>query len=102
MDKQERYHGLDFVRAVAMMLGVVLHISMFFRDDFPHHWLAGEYRGDAINTFLVKAIHFFRMQLFMLLAGFFAELVLQKKGMDVLLVIDNYNAHINSELEIFW
>ena len=82
MHSTERYHGLDFVRAIAMMLGVVLHTSMLFRDDFHWPMIAGEYRGDAINTFAVKFIHFFRMQLFIILAGFFAELVFQRKGMD--------------------
>ena len=81
MDKQERYHGLDFVRAVAMMLGVVIHTCCFFRDDIIGLWPAGDYHGDPLNTFTVKFIHFFRMQLFMLLAGFFAELVFQRKGM---------------------
>jgi glucan biosynthesis protein C len=85
MDKQERYHGLDFVRAVAMMLGVVLHISMFFCDVNSFHWIAGEHKRDSLNTFAVMGIHFFRMQLFMLLAGFFAELVLQRKGMNALM-----------------
>ena len=82
MNSSERYHGLDFVRAVAMMLGVVLHTCMLFRDDLHFPMIAGEYRGDAINTFAVKFIHFFRMQLFMILAGFFAELVFQRKGMN--------------------
>ncbi|MDP6232055.1 MAG: acyltransferase family protein [Nitrospinaceae bacterium] len=85
MQGQERYHGLDFVRAVAMMLGVVLHVSMFFCDNNSFHWIAGEHKRDSLNTFAVRSIHFFRMQLFMLLAGFFAELVLQKKGMDALM-----------------
>ena len=85
MGNQERYHGLDFVRAVAMMLGVVLHVSMFFCDNNSFHWIAGEHKRDSINTFAVRGIHFFRMQLFMLLAGFFAELVLQKKGMNALM-----------------
>ncbi len=82
MKPNERYHGLDFVRAVAMMLGVVIHTSMLFRDDFNWPMIAGEYRGDAINTFAIKFIHFFRMQLFIILAGFFAELVFQRKGMN--------------------
>ena len=81
MDNHERYHGLDFVRAVAMMLGVVIHTCCFFRDDIIGLWPAGDYHGDPLNTFTVKFIHFFRMQLFMLLAGFFAELVFQRKGM---------------------
>ena len=85
MDKQERYHGLDFVRAVAMMLGVVLHISMFFCDNNSFHWIGGEHKRDTVNTFAVRGIHLFRMQLFMLLAGFFAELVLKRKGMNLLM-----------------
>ena len=84
MTNQERYHGLDFVRAIAMLLGVVIHTSAYFRDDYIYPWIAGEYRGDGVNTFLVDFIHFFRMQIFMLLAGFFAELVYQRKGMDKL------------------
>ncbi len=84
MKGQERYHGLDFVRAMAMLLGVVIHTSMFFRDDILDSWVTGAYQGDYLNTFAVKFIHFFRMQLFMLLAGFFAELVYQRKGMTYL------------------
>ena len=57
MDKQERYHGLDFVRAVAMMLGVVLHISMFFCDNNSFHWIGGEHKRDSVNTFAVRGIH---------------------------------------------
>ena len=85
MGNHERYHGLDFVRAVAMMLGVVIHTCCFFRDDIINTWPAGDYYGDPLNTFTVKFIHFFRMQLFMLLAGFFAELVFQRKGMNHLM-----------------
>jgi hypothetical protein len=85
MKDQGRYHGLDFVRAVAMMLGVVIHTCCFFRDDIISTWPAGDYHGDPLNTFTVKFIHFFRMQLFMLLAGFFAELVFQRKGMNYLM-----------------
>ena len=85
MDKQVRYHGLDCVRAVAMMLGVVIHTCCFFRDDIIDTWATGDYYGDPLNTYIVKFIHFFRMQLFMLLAGFFAELVLQRKGMNHLI-----------------
>ena len=46
MDKQVRYHGLDCVRAVAMMLGVVIHTCCFFRDDIIDTWATGDYYGD--------------------------------------------------------
>ena len=33
LEKQKRDHELDLVRAVAMMLGLVIHVSIFFMDD---------------------------------------------------------------------
>ena len=60
MDKQERYYGLDFVRAVAMMLGVVIHTCCFFRDDIIDTWATGDYYGDPLNTYIVKFILFFK------------------------------------------
>ena len=30
MNQHERYHGLDFVRAVAMMLGLSVHVNIFY------------------------------------------------------------------------
>jgi uncharacterized membrane protein len=32
MNNQIRYHGLDALRALAMILGVVLHASMFYLE----------------------------------------------------------------------
>ena len=88
---QERYHGLDFVRAIAMLLGVVLHVTVFFMPPAAYTgfftWAAGEYHGDVLNYAASHTIHLFRMQLFFLMAGFFAELVIERKGL-VHLVID--------------
>lgn len=82
---QERYHGLDFVRAIAMLLGVILHVTVFFMPADAYTgfftWAAGEYHGDVLNYAASHTIHLFRMQLFFLMAGFFAELVIERKGM---------------------
>jgi len=81
MDKQERYHGLDFVRAVAMMLGLSVHVNVFFCSEDWLFFNTGEYHGDSINQFIAFFIFQFRMPLFYMLAGFFALLVIERKGL---------------------
>ena len=85
MKKQERYHGLDFVRAMAMLLGLVLHVCIFFMPVDNYLWVSGEYSGDPVNRWLLNFIHLFRMELFFFMAGFFAELVIFRKGFGNLL-----------------
>ena len=85
MKTQERYHGLDFVRAMAMLLGLGLHVCIFFMPAESYLWFSGEYSGDPVNRWLLNFIHFFRMELFFLMAGFFAELVISRKGFPRLL-----------------
>ena len=80
MNASERYHGLDFVRAIAMLLGLVLHVCIFFMPADNYKWFSGEYSGDPVNRWLLNFIHLFRMELFFLMAGFFAELVIIRKG----------------------
>ncbi|MEM6472389.1 MAG: acyltransferase family protein [Planctomycetota bacterium] len=74
-----RFHGLDALRAIAMSLGIILHAAwMMIPED------AGAPKIDAsangLFTYLCLAIHTFRMQLFFVLAGLFACLLLQKRG----------------------
>ena len=83
MHNQERYHGLDFVRASAMLLGLVIHTSICFTtDSLRAPFASGNYQGDIINDFACNFIHLFRMQLFFILAGFFANLVIKRKGLN--------------------
>jgi len=81
VDKQERYHGLDFIRAMAMMLGLSVHVNIFYFSEDRMFWNAGEYHGDPINQFIAFFIFQFRMPLFYMLAGFFALLVIERKGL---------------------
>lgn len=77
----ERYHSLDFLRAVAMYLGVILHVTILFGSPDRILWnFYGEYYQDPINYQITWGIHLFRMQFFFLIAGFFAEMVYLKKG----------------------
>jgi len=70
---------MDSLRAVAMFLGLVLHATVVFAlwtNDVnrPHD------EPSRILHYAFEFIHFFRMQLFFLVAGFFSLMVCQKRG----------------------
>lgn len=73
----QRYYGLDSLRGIMMMLGIVLHASFFYLIE------AG-IREQTPSLFLLIVtgfIHQFRMPLFFILAGFFAAMMVVKFGM---------------------
>ena len=69
----DRLHRLDFLRAFALLMGVLLHVLMLFLEPFD----GSEPRLGASIIFIW--IHTWRMPLFMLLAGFFTALSIQKR-----------------------
>lgn len=74
----ERLHALDALRGIALLLGVVLHASMSF---FPvPAWIVVDPDTSPAASLLFFAIHLFRMITFFLIAGFFAHLVLERRG----------------------
>ena len=66
---------------MAMMLGLSVHVNIFYFSEDRMFWSAGEYHGDPINQFVAFFIFQFRMPLFYMLAGFFALLVIERKGL---------------------
>ena len=76
MVAHHRLHGLDAVRAFALLTGIVLHATMSFfipapvLDNSPSSTL-------AITCYV---IHIFRMTLFFLITGFFARVLLHRYG----------------------
>ena len=77
----ERIHYLDSVRAFAMYLGIVLHGTL---PMLPWY---GDYEIKTGYGLLLLFIHGFRMPLFMIISGFFSEMIINKKG--ILKFIDN-------------
>lgn len=74
----ERLHGLDALRAGALLLGVVLHASLSF---FPQQiWIVADDSRSVGAAWLFFAIHLFRMTAFFLIAGLFAHMMLARKG----------------------
>ena len=77
-----RFHNLDFLRAFAMMMGLVIHAPILFtmpdvaRDFQIENMPALESWGWLVMGFISN----WRMPLFFLLSGFFAVLVIEKKA----------------------
>jgi len=68
-----RRHDMDALRAFAMLLGIGLHASMSYINSTP------------VFGILLTAIHGFRMQLFMLVSGYFTMMLYRKRGLKSLL-----------------
>ncbi len=78
-----RFHELDALRAFAMLLGVVLHASMYLVwKEWPV--VADEISPELPYDDIVFAIHGFRMPIFFLLSGFFTALLWQRRGRKML------------------
>ncbi|CAN5245690.1 acyltransferase family protein [soil metagenome] len=74
----DRLHGLDALRGGALLLGVVLHASMAY---FPTRiWVVQDSETSPVASGLFFAIHLFRMTTFFLIAGLFAHMMLNRRG----------------------
>jgi surface polysaccharide O-acyltransferase-like enzyme len=78
-DNSIRYHGLDALRGMAMLLGIVLHAALPYIPNVEAFWPADDSSSHVINT-IFQFIHIWRMPLFFILAGFFANLIISKKS----------------------
>lgn len=78
--KPDRLHGLDAVRGIALMLGVVVHASMSWIPGAQYFWVAHDTNASAMAGFVFYVPHMFRMLLFFLLAGFFARMARERLG----------------------
>jgi peptidoglycan/LPS O-acetylase OafA/YrhL len=74
----ERLHALDAVRGGALMLGVLFHACLPFLVG-PQLWIVDE-APSAELTVTFYVLHIFRMTVFFLLAGFFARMLLERRG----------------------
>ena len=75
-----RYYGLDALRGAMMMLGIVLHGFGFYLVS-PPAGLPADRDTTVVADAVFHFIHSFRMPLFFVLAGFFAALLVDRRGM---------------------
>lgn len=94
----DRWHDLDAVRALALMLGVVLHGVMSFMA--PRVWIVADPLNSPGASIVFYVIHMFRLTTFFVLAGFFARLLLQKRT--VAGFIGNRLKRVGAPLLMFW
>jgi glucan biosynthesis protein C len=74
----ERLHALDAVRSYALLLGVVLHSTAAFLPGFPvPQWVL---EPSVTASVIYYVIHFSRMSAFYFIAGFFARMMLERRG----------------------
>lgn len=76
----QRIHYLDNLRAAAMLLGVFLHSALAYAQPAQSFWLATDTGSSVAIDASIWFIHLFRMSLFFFLSGYFAKLVIEKKG----------------------
>ena len=78
----QRYHNLDFLRAFAMMMGLVMHAPLlFWQPDFAKVFGIGNIApAEEWINIIGRFINNWRMPLFFLLSGFFSVLIIKRKG----------------------
>ncbi|MGL1889143.1 MAG: acyltransferase family protein [Reichenbachiella sp.] len=77
--KVNRIHAMDFLRSIAMYLGVILHAAIVYQIQPRAGWPVDKTDFILFDVYY-EFVHSFRMQLFYLIAGFFANLLLNKIG----------------------
>lgn len=74
-----RYHSLDALRAWMMLLGLVFHVTWLFQPEY--FWnTRTDPQGHVGFQYFFGWVHVFRMQAFFVIAGFFAHLLVARRG----------------------
>jgi hypothetical protein len=79
--KTERIHSLDALRAIMMLLGLVIHSAITYGEvKYGSSWsLKDPVSVHESNDYIVFFVHAFRMQIFFVVAGFFAAMLFYER-----------------------
>src|SRR5262245_4684588 len=77
----ERIHYLDNLRALAMLLGVFFPAALAYAYPTQIGWLATDPESSVLVDASFCFIHLFRMGLFFLISGYFAKLLIVRRGL---------------------
>ena len=79
--KTERIHGLDSLRAIMMMLGIVIPAAVTYSPiEYPAWTIKDSAAVHGSMHFIAAFIHLFRMPLFFVIAGFFGALLFYQRS----------------------
>jgi glucan biosynthesis protein C len=73
-----RYHSLDALRGSMMVLGIYLHAAVAYSEHGNWPWKDGS--TTRLFDVSLGLIHAFRMPVFYVMAGFFAALLIERRG----------------------
>ena len=76
----ERLHGIDALRAIAMIMGIFLHAMIAYKTNALPNWPHDSNFTSWLFDYFYLTIHTFRMPLFFLIAGFFCRFLIKKIG----------------------
>ena len=76
-----RFHYMDNLRALAMLSGVVFHAALAYSPLLHPYFPTADRAQSPVIDGCIWFLHLFRMPLFFLVAGFFAAMLLRKRGM---------------------
>jgi glucans biosynthesis protein C len=100
MSTAGRFHYMDNLRALAMLTGVLFHAALAY-SPLAHAFVPTADREPSVAIDLcIWFLHMFRMPLFFLVAGFFAAMLVAKRGLGGL--FRNRLRRIALPLVIFW
>jgi glucan biosynthesis protein C len=81
MHDTKRFHYMDGLRALAMLSGVLFHAALAYSPLMHPYFPVADRAQSPVVDLCIWFLHLFRMPLFFLVAGFFAAMLLQKRGM---------------------
>lgn len=77
-----RIHAFDGLRAVMMLLGVVVHTVVTYTTvPMGEAWGFKDQQTNFAFDVVLAALHCFRMPVFFVMAGFFAALLVERRGL---------------------
>lgn len=81
MQTEGRVHYMDNLRALAMLAGVLFHAAFAYSPLMHPVWPAADAGQSELVDGGVWFLHLFRMPLFFVVAGYFAALLVARRGM---------------------
>ncbi len=96
-----RLYALDAIRAVALLLGIVLHACLSFVPGIPPElWPISDIHKSTALGITMFVIHIFRMSVFFLIAGYLSRVLFQRLGLRAF--CRNRAARILAPLALGW
>jgi glucans biosynthesis protein C len=78
--QMDRIHYFDHLRSLAMLLGIYVHACFPYGAGFLNAWFFQDQSTSVSISMGFLFLHLFRMPLFFLIAGFFANYLIHKRG----------------------